>query len=104
MFLITFLYINLQFRDRILSMWEGERRRSALKYFRHILMGHEISLKNFDGRQKNFLCASFLIFPVVYSENIQGSEHKAFKLAIKKIEKQGILKKQVKSTKVYGNW
>ena len=87
MFLITFLYINLQFRDRILSMWEGERRRSALKYFRHILMGHEISLKNFDGRQKNFLCASFLIFPVIYFENLPRSKHKVFKLAIKEIDK-----------------
>ena len=90
------MYINLQFRDRTLSMREGERGRSALKYFRHILMGHEISLKYFDGRQKNFLCASFLIFPVIYSENLQGSEHKVFKLAIKKIEKKRHFKKTSK--------
>ena len=32
----------------------------GIKYFRHILMGHEIFLKIFDGPQNNLLC-SFLI-------------------------------------------
>ena len=32
----------------------------GIKYFSHILMGHEIFLKIFDGPQNNLLC-SFLI-------------------------------------------
>ena len=34
------------------------------RYFRQILMGHEMFLKIFDGPQNLFLCASFLIFSV----------------------------------------
>ena len=31
------------------------------KYFRHILMGHEIFFKIFDGRRNIFLCSIFII-------------------------------------------
>ena len=31
----------------------------AMKYFKQILMGHEIFLRIFDEPQKIFLCASF---------------------------------------------
>ena len=34
----------------------------AMKYFRHILMGHEIFFKIFDGPQNIFLCSIFIIF------------------------------------------
>ena len=57
-FQLTFL-----FRDRTLSMREGGWWRvftGVMKYFRHILMSHEIFLKIFDGPQNIFLC-SFLI-------------------------------------------
>ena len=33
----------------------------VMKYFRHILMGHEISFKIFDGLQNVFLCSIFVI-------------------------------------------
>ena len=36
----------------------------AMKYFKHILIGHEIFLKAFDGPQKTFSCFPFLIFLV----------------------------------------
>ena len=51
-----------------------------MKYFRHILMGHEILLKIFDGLQSIFWC-SFLIltfskfiskFMWVWAENVQA--------------------------------
>ena len=33
----------------------------VMKYFRHILMGHEIFFKIFDGPQNIFLCSIFVI-------------------------------------------
>ena len=61
---IFVLFQILYFRDHTLSIKKGARRVFAgvMKYFRHILMGHEIFLKIFDGPQKIFLCAFFLFF------------------------------------------
>ena len=41
---------------------EGERRAflGVMKYFRRILMGHEIFFKSFDGPQNIFSCSIFL--------------------------------------------
>ena len=39
-----------------------------MKYFRHILVGHEIFAKNFDGPQNIFLCSKG-----VGAQNIQTS-------------------------------
>ena len=44
-----------------------------MKYFRHILMGHEIFAKNFDGPQNIFLCSIFLCSKGVGAQNIQTS-------------------------------
>ena len=52
-----------------------------IKYFRHILMGHEIFFKIFDGSQNIFLCSIF----VVLFFKLKWLEHKIFKLAIKEI-------------------
>ena len=56
----------------------------VMKYFRHILMGHEIFLKIFDGPKNLFLC-SFLILTLNLFENLSGFEQKLPKLAIKRI-------------------
>ena len=42
-------------------MGQGGRKVSVgvMKYFRHILMGHEVFFKIFDGRQKSFLMSYF---------------------------------------------
>ena len=53
----------------------------AMKYFKHILMGHEIFLKTFDGPRNTFLCSIFII---IYF-NLKGLKHKISKLAIKEI-------------------
>ena len=53
----------------------------AMKYFRHILMGHEIFLKIFDGPRNIFLCSIFMILFF----RLKGLKHKIFKLAIKDI-------------------
>ena len=44
-------FVNI--RDRTLSMYEGGRSVfvGAMKHFRHILMGHEIFFKIFDGHK-----------------------------------------------------
>ena len=34
----------------------------VMKYFRHILMDHEIFFKIFDGPQNIFLCSIFYVF------------------------------------------
>ena len=52
----------------------------AMKYFRHILMGHEIFFKNLDGPQNIFLCSIFIIL-----FKLKGLQHKISKLAIKEI-------------------
>ena len=76
--------INCQFRDRTLSMQEGGRRVfvELMKYFRHILMGHEIFFKIFDGPQNIFLCSVF----VSLFFKLKGLQHKISKLAIKEIQ------------------
>ena len=53
----------------------------AMKYFRHILMGHEIFFKVFDGPQNIFVCS---IFMMLYLK-LKGLKHKISKLAIKEI-------------------
>ena len=51
------------------------------KFFRHILMGHEIFFKIFDGQRNIFLCSIFLILFF----KLKGLKHKMSKLAIKEI-------------------
>ena len=53
----------------------------VIKYFRHILMGHEIFSKTFDGPQNIFLCSIF----VILFFKLRGLEYKISKLAIKEI-------------------
>ena len=53
----------------------------VIKYFRHILIGHEIFFKIFDGPQNIFLCSIF----VILFFKLRGLEHKISKLAIKEI-------------------
>ena len=49
----------------------------VMKYFRHILMGHEIFFKIFDGPQNTFLCSISIIllfkFEGVGAQNIKTS-------------------------------
>ena len=48
-----------------------------MKYFRHILMGHEIFFKIFDEPQNIFLCSIFVIlFRGVAAQNIQTSNQR----------------------------
>ena len=72
--------IWLSLRGRTLSILEVGRRVfvGVMKYFRHILMGHEIFLKIFDGPRNIFLCSIFVIF-------LRVLEYKISKLAIKEI-------------------
>ena len=56
----------------------------AMKYFRHILMGHEIFFKIFDGPQNIFLCSIFIILFF----KLKGLKHKISKLAIKEIKER----------------
>ena len=53
----------------------------AMKYFRHIFMGHEIFFKVFDGPRNIFLCSIF----IVLFFKLKGLKHKISKLAIKEI-------------------
>ena len=53
----------------------------AMKYFKHILMGHEIFFKIFDGPRNIFVCSIFIILFF----KLKGLKHKISKLAIKKI-------------------
>ena len=50
-----------------------------MKYFRHILMGHEIFFKTFDGPQNVFLCS---VFGILFFK-LKGLKHKMSKLIIK---------------------
>ena len=62
----------------------GEGRRvfvGVMKYFRYILMCHEIFFKIFDGLQNIFLCSIF----VISFFKLRGLEKKISKLAIKEI-------------------
>ena len=53
----------------------------AMKYFRHILMGHEIFFKIFDEPRNIFVCSIFIILFF----KLKGLKHKISKLAIKEI-------------------
>ena len=53
----------------------------VIEYFRHLLMGHEIFFKIFDGLQNIYICSIFLILFF----KLRVLEHKMFKLAIKEI-------------------
>ena len=53
----------------------------AMKYLMHILMGHEIFFKIFDGPQNIFLCSIFIILFF----KLKGLKHKISKPAIKEI-------------------
>ena len=53
----------------------------AHEIFRHILIGHEIFFKIFDGPQNIFLCSIF----VILFFKLRRLEHKISKLAIKEI-------------------
>ena len=52
-----------------------------MKCFRHILMGHEIFFKLFDGSRNIFVCSVFIILFL----KLKGLKHKIPKLAIKEI-------------------
>ena len=53
----------------------------VIKYFRDILMGHEIFFKIFNGPRNVFLCSIFII--LVFKLN--GLKHEISELAIKEI-------------------
>ena len=53
----------------------------AMKYFRHILTGHEIFFKIFDGPQNIFVSSIFIVLFL----KLKGLKHKISKLAIKEI-------------------
>ena len=53
----------------------------AMKHLRHILIGHEIFFKIFDGPQNIFLCSIFIISFF----NSKRLKHKICKLTIKEI-------------------
>ena len=55
----------------------------VMKYFKHILMDHEIFFKLFDGPQNIFLCSIFIILFF----KLRGLEYKISKLAILVIKK-----------------
>ena len=86
LFNISYLSNGSRFKyhwDHTLSMKEGGRRVfvGVMKYCRHILMGHEIFFKIFDGPQNIFLCSIF----VILFFKLRELEHKISKLAIKEI-------------------
>ena len=53
----------------------------AMKYFRHILTGHEIFFKIFDGPRNMFLCSIF----IVLFFKLKELKHKISTLTIKEI-------------------
>ena len=62
----------------------------VMKYFRHILMGHEIFFKTFDGPWNIFLSSIFIILFF----KLKRLMHKTSKLAIKEIyERHDMLNK-----------
>ena len=66
------------------GLWGGWVRRlfkGVMKYLRHILMGHEIFFKTFDGPQNVFLCFIFVI--LIFK--LRVLEYKISKLTIKEI-------------------
>ena len=69
------------------------------KYFRHILTGHEIFSKVFDGSQNIFLCSIFLFLFFKF----RVLEHKIWKLAIKPLRtfKKNMLNKSHHSADIW---
>ena len=57
----------------------------AMKYFRHILIGHEIVLKIFDEPRNISVCSIFII---LFFFKLKGLKHKISKLAIKEIKER----------------
>ena len=53
----------------------------VIKYFRHILLGHEMFFKLFHGSQNVFLCSIF----VILFFKLRELEHKISKLATREI-------------------
>ena len=53
----------------------------VMKYFSHILIGHEIFFKIFDGPQNIFLRSIFVILFFM----LRRLEHKIYKLSIKEV-------------------
>ena len=53
----------------------------AMKYLTHILMGHEIFFKIFDGPRNIFLCSVFITLLF----KLKALKHKVSKLAVKEI-------------------
>ena len=70
-----------------------------MKYFRHILTGHEIFSKVFDGSQNIFLCSIFLFLFFKF----RVLEHKISKLAIKPLRtfKKNMLNKSHHSADIW---
>ena len=56
----------------------------VMKYFRHILIDHEIFFKSFDGPRNISLCSIFLILFF----KLKGLKQKISKLAIKETEER----------------
>ena len=62
----------------------------VMKYFKHILIDHEIFFKIFDTPQNILLCSIFIILFFT----LKGLKHKISKLAIKEIfERHDMLNK-----------
>ena len=84
--LITHVFHSVFIRDHTLSIKYGGGGVAwrdfvgLIKYFRHILMGHELFFKVFDGPQNIFLCSLVILF-----FKLRRLEHKISKLAIKEI-------------------
>ena len=64
-------------------MYDGGRRDFAgvMKYFRHILMGHELFFNIFNGPRNVFVCFIFIMFFF----KLKVLKYKIFKLAINEI-------------------
>ena len=71
----------------------------VMKYFRHILTGHEIFSKVFDGSQNIFLCSIFVFLFFKF----RVLEHKISKLAIKPLRtfKKNMLNKSHHSVDIW---
>ena len=76
------LYIKYARRGQMVFVGGGGRGWGVvMKYFRHILIGHKIFFKIFDGPQN----ISFYSILVILFFKLRGLEHKTSKLAIKEI-------------------
>ena len=86
--LVSSKEVSRDIRDCTLSMYEGRGGAvgrkvfvGVMKYFRHILMGHGIFFKIFDGPRNIFLRSIVIILFFKW----KGLKHKIFKQAIKEI-------------------